>query len=203
MKYMLAFICLFIVLFVFCGKKYSPREKLIVDNILKQRHEKDSLFVAAEWSPLKEEDKKSFSGLNYFTPDLSFRFTGSITRYDSTIRDTIMGTRGDIRPALKYGYFPFHYKGHEYHLQVYKILRDDPVYQKYLFLGFTDATTGKMTYETGRYIDLSENSENYYTVDFNLAYNPYCAYNHRYTCAIPPLENQLPFAVKAGEKKFK
>jgi len=75
--------------------------------------------------------------------------------------------------------------------------------EKYLFLGFTDQTTGKETYNTGRYIDLVELPDGDYVVDFNLAYNPYCAYNPRYTCAIPPSENKLPFKVRAGERIFK
>ncbi len=203
MKYLLPAGIMFFVILFNCDKKYSPEEKIIVNAILQQRAEKDSLFAHADWSPLKEEDKESFNGLKYFSPNLSLRFTGPINRYDSAIRDTILGTKGDIRPALRYGYFPFRYNGKEYRLQVYKILRDDPDYDKYLFLGFTDAMTDTATYETGRYIDLSENPENKYTVDFNLAYNPYCAYNHRYTCAIPPEENNLPFTVNAGEKKFK
>lgn len=189
-----------------CGKqadRYPPEQQSIVDAILKERAAKDSAFAHADWSPLLPEDKPRFSGLKYYPVDLSMRFEGPIVPYDSTIRDTIYGTKGDLRPALKYGYFPFHYRGKEYRLQIYKILRDDPAANNYLFLGFTDATSGKETYGAGRYIDLTENRQNHYVVDFNLAYNPYCAYNPRYTCAIPPEENHLPFAVKAGEKIFK
>ncbi len=192
--------------FVSCSQKqpaYSPEEQKIVSQILKERQAKDLAFATEDWSPLLPEDKKHFRGLKYFPMDLSLRFEGPIVRYDSTILDTIIGTKGDLRPALKYGYFPFTYQGKEYRLQVYKILREDTSLQKYLFLGFTDETSGKETYGAGRYIDLVENAENHYVVDFNLAYNPYCAYNPRYTCALPPEENHLPFPVRAGEKIFK
>ncbi len=183
--------------------EYSPEEQQIVDEILKERKQKDLEFLTEDWSPLLPEDKEHFKGLKYYPVDLSYRFEGPIVKYDSTILDTIIGTKGDLRPAIKYGYFEFQYNGNTYRLQIYKFMRDKPELQKYLFLGFTDATSGKETYGAGRYIDLIENEQNFYIVDFNLAYNPYCAYNPRYTCAIPPPENRLPFPVYAGEKIFK
>ncbi len=198
------FILVLILSFVACqSKKYSPEQKAIITQIERERAEKDSAFRAAEWSPLLAEDKNHFEGLKYYPIDLSLRFEGPIVKYDSTILDTIIGTKGDLRPSLKYGYFPFTYENKEYRLQIYKILRDKPELNEYLFLGFTDQTTGQETYGAGRYIDLTENPENQYVIDFNLAYNPYCAYNPRYTCAIPPDENRLPFPVRAGEKIFK
>ncbi len=184
-------------------QEYSPAEVAEAQEVLQHRAEKDSLFSHAEWSPLLPADKKNFHGLKYFPVNPDYRFEGPIVKYDSVIRDTIVGTKGDLRPALKYGYFSFKYKGKPHRLQIYKILRDDPELAKYLFLGFTDQTTGKATYGAGRYIDLSENEENHYVIDFNEAYNPYCAYNPRYTCAIPPEENALPFRVEAGEKIYK
>jgi len=183
--------------------EYILEEQQIVDEILKERKEKDLEFLTEEWSPLLPEDKENFKGLKYYPVDLSLRFEGPIIKYDSTILDTIIGTKGDLRPAIKYGYFEFEYKGNKYRLQIYKILRDNPELEKHLFLGFTDETSGKETYGAGRYIDLVENEQNFYIIDFNLAYNPYCAYNPRYTCAIPPPENRLPFPVYAGEKIFK
>jgi len=191
-----------------CGKKqpeqhYTAAQQEIVNSILQNRAEKDSAFLQEDWSPLTAEERENFEGLKYYPIDLSLRFEGPIVKYESTIPDTIVGTKGDLRPALKYGYFAFTYQKEEYKLQIYKILRDDPELQKYLFLGFTDETTGKETYGTGRYIDIEENAANHYIVDFNLAYNPYCAYNPRYTCAIPSQENDLPFAVRAGEKIYK
>lgn len=185
-----------------CHKSYSPEEKLLINSILASRMEKDSLFRHAHWSPFADQEKKHFSGLKYFPVDLSFRFEGPINRYDSLIPDTIMGTKGDLRPAVRYGYFTFKYRGEGHQLVLFKILRDDPDFEKYLFLGFTDETTGDKTYDTGRYIDVLENSDNHYIIDFNMAYNPYCAYNPRYSCAIPSEENHLPFAIRAGEKIY-
>jgi uncharacterized protein (DUF1684 family) len=183
--------------------QYTPEQEAIAAGIKQQRLEKDQWLKSEKNSPLLEEDKADFKGLKYYPVDLSLRFEGSITKYDSVIPDTIIGTKGELRPALKYGYFPFTYRGNEYKLEVYKMLRDDPEYAKYLFLGFTDATGGQETYGGGRYIDMTENEENFYLLDFNLAYNPYCAYNPRYSCAIPPAANRLSFKVTAGEKIFK
>ncbi|HEX6333812.1 MAG TPA: DUF1684 domain-containing protein, partial [Flavisolibacter sp.] len=77
-------------------------------------------------------------------------------------------------------------------------------YRNHLFLPFTDATTGKTTYEVGRYIDLqiTDIREGWVTIDFNKAYNPYCAYTSGYNCPIPPAENRLPVAIEAGEKSY-
>lgn len=189
--------------FTKCQKnRYSAEEQAIVDEIMKYRAEKDSTFLHADWTPLLKEDQPHFKGLSYFPIDLSLHFKGPVVRYDTVILDTIMGTKGDLRPAVKYGYFPFVYRSKNYRLQIYQILPQDSTEPRYLFLGFTDLSTSKETYGTGRYIDL-EGENNQYVVDFNLAYNPYCAYNPRYTCAIPPEENKLPFKILAGEKIFK
>lgn len=181
----------------------SPEEEAELAFVEQHRKQKDMLFKTDAKSPLLPEDKASFTGLHYYPVDISFRFEGPIIKYDSVMIDTIRATGGDLRPALKYGYFDFVYQQQRYRLQIYKMLREEPELQHLLFLGFTDETNGKETYGGGRYIDLAENEENYYVVDFNLAYNPYCAYNPAYTCAIPPPENHLPFPVTAGEKLFK
>jgi uncharacterized protein (DUF1684 family) len=201
--YLLALLFSINLLFLNCKQGYSPQQQLLINLIEISRLEKDSLFKHADWSPLLNEEKERFSGLKYFPIDLSLRFEGPFTLYQSALPDTIIGTKGDLRPAIRYAYFSFDYQNEAHQLDLYKILRDDPEYDKYLFLGFTDETTGDETYPTGRYIDITEKPENHYIIDFNLAYNPYCAYNPRYTCAIPSEENRLPFAIRAGERIFK
>jgi uncharacterized protein (DUF1684 family) len=186
-----------------CQSRLSNEEKQIVAEIRQERAEKDSIFGEADWSPIPENERGDFAGLNYYPIDFKWRFQGPIMQYDTIIRDTIVGTKGDLRPAQRYGYFEFEIDNKKHRLEIYTIIRPDTAYQDYLFLGFTDETTGKSTYGTGRYIDLTIRMDNYYLIDFNKAYNPYCAYNPKYTCAIPPDENALPFAVKAGEKIYK
>src|SRR5690606_24948076 len=78
-----------------------------------------------------------------------------------------------------------------------------PTYQTYLFIPFTDATTGQDTYATGRYLDFSiPQGQDSVWLDFNKAYNPYCAYGDGYSCPIPPKENQLAVRIEAGVKAY-
>lgn len=165
---------------------------------------KNEEFKTADWSPLTAEDKINFKGLKYYPYDVSYRFHGTIEIYKQADSITIRGTRkGDLRSALKYGYFQFEKEGREQRLEIIKILPKQESGQAHLFLGFWDATSGTGTYPGGRYIDLQENDQNDYTIDFNYAYNPYCAYSDRYSCAIPPLENRLTIALNCGEKIFR
>ncbi len=179
------------------------QQEKIVQQIQEWRMQKDRFFKESESSPLLPEDRQKFQGLDYFPIDLAYRFEGPIVRYPSLEIDTIIATGGDVRPALRYGYFEFLFNGKRFRLQIYKFFSRDPEAARHLFLGFTDETNGRETYGGGRYIDLKENPENHYVVDFNLAYNPFCAYNPDYSCALPPAENHLPFPVRAGEKRFK
>lgn len=200
-NFLSAFTILF--LFTFCAS-HDPADSEYMNTIIEQREAKNLDFRTAEHSPIKPDMKSEFAGLKYFAPDPSWRFSGPITRPDSAIVDTILGTKAkDKRPAERYGTFKFSKDGQEMSLLVYKMLRSKSGYEDYLFLGFTDKTSGKESYIAGRYIDLVENSDNHYVVDFNKAYNPYCAYNDKFSCAIPPLQNNLPVAVTAGEKSFK
>ncbi len=166
--------------------------------------EKDSLFKFADWSPLPPEDRKQFNGLKYFDYDPSWRFELPLYTYPNPQKMIIKGTRpGDERPSLRYGYFQFSKDGVPIKLDVIKILAQNPGEQDHLFLGFWDKTSGIETYAGGRYLDLEKRNGNLFVLDFNYAYNPYCAYSHRYSCAIPPFSNQIPIPVKAGEKTFK
>lgn len=119
----------------------------------------------------------------------------------------IMKTSGTKEKKFyRYGriYFTLHKK--PVHLTIYRSeqLLNDTAYKNYLFLPFTDATSGKQSYGGGRYIDLSTEDilGDKMLIDFNKAYNPYCAYASGYNCPIPPRENNLPVAIKAGEKDF-
>jgi len=189
--------------FLSCSREKGEMLTEYEKEIKQFRARKDSVFKFADWSPLLPEDKKNFNGLKYYPVDPAFKFEGLIIKYDPMEKDTLMGTGGDLRPALKYGYFQFNYKGKSYRLQVYKMLTENGSAEEDLFLGFTDANSGSETYGGGRYVNLIKTGEDTYIVDFNLAYNPYCVYNPRYSCAIPPAENRLPFPVTAGEKLFK
>jgi hypothetical protein len=101
-----------------------------------------------------------------------------------------------------YGVVTFRHKGKNVTLNVYQNIElvKKPGYEKNLFIPFNDRTNGVETYGGGRFIDITENGADKVIIDFNKAYNPYCAYNHKYSCPIPPEENDLKIKIKAGEK---
>jgi len=201
---------LFFILFSACQinqqkSTYSAKEidslKTVFAQYL-QSTEKD--FKTADWSPLTDSDKAEFEHLDYYTYDVSWRYEGPIHIYDTPDSLKILGSKeGDIRPAIKFGYFEFEREAATHQLQIIKIFPTRPGRQAHLFLGFWDETSSGETYGGGRYINIEENEQNFYIIDFNYAYNPYCAYSSRYSCAVPPLENSLNIAVTAGEKFFK
>jgi len=161
-------------------------------------------FKNESWSPLTDEDKQLFKHINYYPYDISWRFEGPIQIYENPDSMIILGSKkGDERPALKYGYFHFEKDGKQNRLEIIKIFPTRPGHEAHLFLGFWDETSGNETYSGGRYVDIAENDDNFYTIDFNYSYNPYCAYSARYSCAVPPFENRLEIAITAGEKIFK
>ncbi len=170
----------------------------------------DSVMRFAPDSPFNRDTSVAYHGLNYFPPNPEFRFECILHRYPIPTPTAVMGTKGEIRSEVKYGYFEFTYQGERYRLNVYKmsdeeLRRHGDELKDYLMVWFTDSTTGKETYPVGRYVDVDRESSDpnhLYTLDFNYAYNPYCAYSANYSCAVPTRDNTLPFPVYAGEKKY-
>jgi len=152
-------------------------------------------------SPLKEKATE-FKGHEFFPIDLSYRVQATITPFKEEPFFT-MPTSGPKKPAYrKYGLLKFQLQGKDYELTLFQnqAMMRNPLYRDYLFLPFTDLTTGESTYGGGRYIDMRLPKGSTMIVDFNQAYNPYCAYATGYSCPIPPEENDLAIAVKAGIK---
>ncbi|MCI0698363.1 DUF1684 domain-containing protein [candidate division KSB1 bacterium] len=171
--------------------------------IEQQRREKDRTFRTGADSPLPDKAKKNFKGLSYFPVNANCRFEGAIKRHDKRETFDIIASDGRERETLRYGYFDFSLDGKTHRLQVYKLLDLAPKYRHLLFIPFMDATSSRESYGGGRYIDLEERSDNRYVVDFNLAYNPSCAYGKKgYSCPIPPAENRLTVRIEAGEKNW-
>lgn len=165
---------------------------------------KDSEFKTMDWSPLTPEDKSIFNGLYYFDYDISFRYQLKINIYNNQDTIEVPGSKsGDLRKAVHYGYFEFERDAHINRLEVWKMMSRKENAETHLFVGFWDATSGLETYPGGRYLDIEELGQDVYLLDFNYAYNPYCAYSDRYSCLIPPLENRLKIALTCGEKVYK
>lgn len=167
------------------------------------RAEKDAFFGEEDQSPIPEEEREAFSGLRYFPPDLAYRVEAEVVPYDEQKVVMLGRSRGDVGPQLRFAEVRFTLNGQDVHLTAFKDA-DDPDADD-LFVPFRDATSGKETYGAGRYIETQADGPDgslRATLDFNLAYNPWCNYSEAYTCILPPAENTLPVAVRAGEMTY-
>jgi uncharacterized protein len=163
------------------------------------REHKDDYFSHGDHSPLPEEDLEGFSGLDYFeeNPALLFELEIDEDAPGSNQVITLDTSDGDKMDFLRAGLITFAVGDHEVSLTVMKDL-DRGRY----FLPFTDRTSGTVTYEGGRYLDPQRDRSGTLRVDFNYAYNPYCAYSEGWSCPLPPEENALDVAIEAGEKNY-
>jgi uncharacterized protein len=171
-------------------------------NLLRERAEKDINLKNDPHSPFNRDPEAVFSNLKYFNPDTNYIFNSKLYKFETVDTITIMGTRGEQRKAVKEGYLILNFEDVDHKLNVYKSF--GPQGEPYYSMWFTDLTSGNETYKIGRYLDFtfSEEPDFFYTIDFNRAYNPYCAYSELFTCPIPTKEDHLNFAIKAGEKNF-
>lgn len=162
-------------------------------------------FADPEESPLTEEDFKKFKELTFYEIDTTYVIEAEFVRTPSE-SPFAMPTTTDRTPIyVKYGEAYFKLKGKQYKLNIYQSqdLSTNPEYLDYLFIPFTDESNGHGTYPGGRYIDFKIPTTNKITLDFNKAYNPYCAYSGRYSCPIPPAENNLKVAIPVGVRYSK
>jgi len=162
-------------------------------------------FANPEESPLTSEDIKKFEALEFFEIDTTFVIEAEFVRtpYESAFS---MPTTTDRMPIyVKYGEAYFELESQSFKLNIYQNqeLITKAEYVDYLFIPFTDATNGETSYGGGRYLDLRIPTGKTITLNFNKAYNPYCAYNGKYSCPIPPLENDISVAISAGVKAYK
>jgi len=142
---------------------------------------------------------KSYKGLSYFPPDLSYRYELPLTPNSRPDTVIILSTRGNQRRAVRVGWFDFDVRGTRCRLEATRLL-EPGVGENDLSVFFRDATTGKESYGVGRYVDPERQPDGHYVLDFNMAYNPACAFSEHYNCPIPPKANRLAVAIRAGEK---
>ena len=188
-------------LFVLTSLINFAQQKVTAEDFQKNLNEE---FADATKSPLTDEDRANFKGLDFFAIDPDFIVEATFIRTKNE-KAFEMKTTTDRAPMyVKYGELTFLLKGQKYQLNVYQNLEliKRKGFKKHLFLPFSDLTSGNETYIGGRYIDLEIPKGKTITIDFNQAYNPYCAYNHKYSCPIVPLENDLITYIYAGVKKF-
>lgn len=183
------------------GRSDGALSSLQQDPILQERLTKDKIFKSEQDSPIPSSERSGFQGLSYYPINPKLRFSAKLNRYAGPKQIRLGTNTGEIRSGLRYGYFDFEVENRACRLNVYK-LEDAADGGVSLFIPFRDATSGEESYGAGRYIDLIENTVGIYDLDFNRAYNPFCAYNNRFSCPLPPSENMLEVPILAGEKKY-
>jgi uncharacterized protein (DUF1684 family) len=176
----------------------APREYL--ESIEEKRGQTDLFMAQSPDSPLPAGKRASFQGLSYFPPDPAYRVKARLVRLEGQEEIVVPTSDGSLRRYLRYAWAEFDLQGKRHRLLLLQD-RESRVSNR-LFLAFWDQTSGAETYGGGRYIDLFQQVAEEITIDFNLAYNPYCVYNYSYSCPLPPAENRLAVAIRAGEKMY-
>jgi uncharacterized protein (DUF1684 family) len=159
------------------------------------RHLKDEFFRTDHHSPLTADQKREFNGLNYFPENPELNLLVDVERFKEHEEIQMQTTTGHIQSYTRYGRFKFQVNGQEAELTIYDG-------EHGYFLPFVDSLAGQETYGAGRYLEPEVAADGRFHVDYNLAYNPYCAYNELYSCPITPFENRINVPIRAGEKVF-
>jgi uncharacterized protein (DUF1684 family) len=159
------------------------------------RKQKDDFFAHDPHSPLTKSQKKSFQGLSYFPASNEYRFELDVIEFPQKEVILIQTSTGDVQEYERYGIIHLSIQDQTTELTVY---RSESGY----FLPFVDSLAGKETYPAGRYLEPEPLGGGKFLIDFNMAYNPYCAYNERWSCPLTPPENRLKVAIPAGEKIY-
>ena len=181
-----------------CGTGSDPYS----DELQSERSQRDAFFKYGDDSPLPEEKRDDFTGLNYFNPDINFKVKAEVDK--SSVPEDMEITISEGQTATFEGMATLHFelRGEHYSLKAYQppaflaTLREGSI----LFVPFYDDTNEKSTYPQGRYIDIPDRNEQEIELDFNKAYQPFCRFDDRFVCPEPPEENRLSLPVEAGEK---
>jgi len=197
MKFILTTILTLISIISFSQNEYFKELKAFQDTLNIQ-------YADTAESPLIKEDLLTFKSLDFYPIDKIFKVKAKFTRTKNSVPFKMKTTTKRAPIYEKYGEVSFKINGKQIKLNVYQShrLRDMEKYKNYLSLPFTDETSGKTSYGGGRYVDLTIPFGNTIIIDFNKSYNPYCAYNHKYSCVVPPAENHIPIEIKAGVMKY-
>lgn len=200
--------------FVSCGqeKKYhdaKPDVKSITTSdkladILLFQQELNAEFKDPETSPLADRFRINFETLDFYAPDTSYVIEAEFVRTPEALPFSMPTTTDRESTEVLYGIAKFTLNGKQQQLEIYQTpeLITQEKYKDYLFLPFTDATNGEETYGGGRYLDLRIPEGNTIVLDFNKAYNPYCAYNKKFSCPLVPAVNNVDAEISVGVKAF-
>lgn len=159
------------------------------------RAEKDEFFGGHSQSPLTREQRKEFQGLKYYPENEALRLEVKVEEFQEKVGFEMQTSTGGVQHYERFGKFAFQVGGETVELTIYQS-------EHGYFLPFVDSQAGKETYPAGRYLEPEPLPGGRFIVDFNYAYNPYCAYNDVWSCPITPAENRLKVSIRAGEKLF-
>jgi uncharacterized protein (DUF1684 family) len=173
--------------------------------IKKWQQELNESYADPEESPLEKKELKKFKSLDFFPIEENYQVVAAFMRTPNEIPFNMPTSTERLPIYVKYGIAIFTLNGKEIELAVFQndalTLKEE--YKDYLFLPFTDETNGLASYGGGRYLDIRIPEGDTLIIDFNKAYNPYCAYSGRYSCPIPPRENDIALEIKAGVLAWK
>jgi uncharacterized protein (DUF1684 family) len=200
---------IFTISLLLCLAGFAPAQTYYdTDDVKVFREGREKDFRNPLMSPLRPEDVAKFQGLNYFPVDTQFRVKAEFTKTPDEKYFMMPTSSGRARKYIKIGTLSFKLNGKDYVLSAYQSeqILTSPKFEEYkssLFIPFRDLTSGKETYGAGRYLHLPMPKEKETILDFNLAFNPSCAYgNEEFSCPLPPQDNFLQIEIKAGEKSY-
>ena len=188
-----------------CMSLYSfGQDETLIDEIVAYQDSENEKFSDPETTILEPKDFAEFKELDFYPIDLKYRVEARFVRTPDEKPFLMPTTTSRLPEYVKYGEAHFTIDEKKLKLALYKNTEpyDEPGYENYLFLPFTDLTSGDGSYGGGRFMDAWIPEGETIVLDFNKAYNPYCTYNSRYSCPIPPRENHLAIEIKAGVKDF-
>ena len=197
---------LFVLSIIIVTTSCNSQKATYEDEIKLVQYELNTQYYDAEESPLTQEDLKTFKGLDFFEIDKNYRIEAEFVLTPDAPVFEMPTTTARLPLYRKYGIAHFTLNGEKFTLSVYQNqnIMTSIEYEDYLFIPFNDTSNGSLSYGGGRYIDVKIPSKDSNTliIDFNKSYNPYCAYNSKYSCPIPPKENNLPIEILAGVKAY-
>ncbi len=196
--------CLLLLSFLMFGYLLFAQEEAMVSESKAAQIELNEEFENPETTILDPEDFKDFHGLEFYPIDEKFIIEAKFIRTPNEKPFLMPTTTSRLPEYVKYGEAHFIIDENDFVLNLFKSLQpyDEPGYEDYLFLPFTDLTSGDGSYGGGRFLDQRIPEGDTIIIDFNKAYNPYCAYSARFSCPIPPKENDLLIRIEAGVKAF-
>lgn len=190
------------VITIFYSFQGSQDQSAYIETIQNERKEKDRFMRTSNESPFVNDTTLTYAGLKYYPPDVKYKITATLTPIESKKVVVLATSDGKEERYLEFAYAEFDLDGYHNKLLILEMMAMGPIKGK-LFLAFGDETSGVETYGAGRYLDITKTpGSNTITLDFNQAYNPYCAYSDNFSCPLPPRENLLRVAIRAGEKTY-